>query len=152
MAGLGILVAPLARHLVRSGTLLGNFVILIALTLAGLAGVALKIPFWGVVFAVPLAAAMTALGYIVSNALNAHADSAQRATVLSFKGLVFNLGYGFVSLMFALALRALSGASTTEQAFASAIEVLPLWLLFTVMMLAPAFRRHAAALNAKLRT
>lgn len=152
MAGLGILVAPLARHLVRSGTLLGNFVILIALTLAGLAGVALKIPFWGVVFAVPLAAAMTALGYIVSNALNAHADSAQRATVLSFKGLVFNLGYGFVSLMFALALRALNGASTTEQAFASAIEVLPLWLLFTVMLLAPAFRRHAAELNAKLRT
>lgn len=149
MAGLGMLVAPLTRRLVRSRSLLRNFMILTALTLAGLAGVALKIPLWGVLFAIPLAAAMTALGYIVSNTLNAHADSAQRATVLSFKGLVFNLGYGFVSLIFALALRVLNGASSTEQAFASAIEVLPLWLLFTLMLLAPAFSRHFAELDTK---
>ncbi|MBS1156278.1 MAG: transporter [Proteobacteria bacterium] len=149
MAGLGMLVAPLARRLVRSSSLLRNFMILTALTLAGLAGVALKIPLWGVLFAIPLAAAMTALGYIVSNTLNTHAHSAQRATVLSFKGLVFNLGYGFVSLMFALALRSLNGERSSEQAFASAIEVLPLWLLFTLLLLAPMFRRHLAELNAK---
>jgi len=149
MAGLGIVVAPLARRLVRSSSLLRNFMILTALTLGGLAGVAIKIPLWGVLFAIPLAAAMTALGYIVSNTLNLHAHSAQRATVLSFKGLVFNLGYGFVSLMFALALRALNGVSSSEQAFASAIEVLPLWLLLTVMLLVPAFRRHLAELDAK---
>jgi len=149
MAGLGILVAPLARHLVRSSSLLRNFMILTALTLVGLTGVALKIPLWGVVFSIPLAAAMTALGFIVSNTLNAHAHSAQRATVLSFKGLVFNLGYGFVSLMFALALRALNGVSTSEQAFASAIEVLPYWLVVTLLLLIPAFRRHLAELDTK---
>ncbi len=149
MAGLGMLVAPLARRLVRSCSLLRNFMILTVLTLAGLAGIALKIPHWGVVFSIPLAAAMTALGYIVSNTLNTHAHSAQRATVLSFKGLIFNLGYGFVSLMFALALRALNGEQSSEQAFASAIEVLPIWLLFTLLLLAPAFRRHRAELDAK---
>ena len=37
MAGLGMLVAPLAKHLVRSRSLLRNFLILTALTLAGLA-------------------------------------------------------------------------------------------------------------------
>lgn len=150
MAGLGIVVAPLVRHLVRATSLLRSFVILAALTLVGLAGVALKIPLWGVLFAMPLAAAMTALGYIVSNTLNAQAHSAQRATVLSFKGLVFNLGYGFVSLIFALALRVLNGVNTSEQAFASAIEVLPFWLLLTLMLLAPAFRRHQAELDSKL--
>jgi len=149
MAGLGILVAPLARRLVGSTSLLRNFMILATLTLAGLAGVALKVPLWGVVFAIPLAAAMTGLGYIVSNTLNAQARSAQRATVLSFKGLVFNLGYGFVSLMFALALRALNGTSSSEQAFASALEVLPLWLILTLLLLAPAFRRHLAKLDTK---
>lgn len=149
MAGLGIVVAPIARRLVVSGSLLRNFTILTALALVGLAGIALKIPQWGVLFAIPLAAAMTALGYIVSNTLNAHARSAQRATVLSFKGLVFNLGYGFVSLLFALALRALKGVSSPEQAFASAIEVLPLWLLLTLILLALAFRRHVAELNTK---
>ncbi len=149
MAGLGILVAPIARGLVVSGSLLRNFMILTALALLGLAGIALKIPQWGVLFAIPLAAAMTALGYIVSNTLNAHARSAQRATVLSFKGLVFNLGYGFVSLLFALALRALKGVSSPEQAFASAIEALPLWLLLTLILLALAFRRHVTELNTK---
>ncbi len=149
MAGLGILVAPLARRLVGSSSLLRNFMILTALTLVGLAGIALKIPLWGVLFAIPLAAAMTGLGYIVSNTLNAHAHSAQRATVLSFKGLIFNLGYGFVSLLFALVLRALQGESSSEQAFACAIEALPLWLLLTLILLTLAFRRHVAELTTK---
>lgn len=149
MAGLGMLVAPLAKHLVRSRSLLRNFLILTGLTLTGLAGVALKIPLWGVLFAIPLATAMTGLGYIVSNALNVHTRSAQRSTVLSFKGLVFNLGYGFVSLLFALALRVLDGSSSSEEAFASAIEALPLWLLLTLMLLAPAFRRHRTELDSK---
>ena len=38
-------------------------------------------------------------------------DSHQRATVLSFKGLAFNLGYGLVSLAFAGALRTLRGGN-----------------------------------------
>ena len=149
MAGLGMLVAPLAKHLVRSRSLLRNFLILTGLTLTGLAGVALKIPLWGVLFAIPLATAMTGLGYIVSNALNVHTRSAQRSTVLSFKGLVFNLGYGFVSLLFALALCVLDGSSSSEEAFASAIEALPLWLLLTLMLLAPAFRRRRTELDSK---
>lgn len=149
MAGLGMLVSPMARHLVRSGSLLRNFIILAALTLLGLVGVALKIPLWGVLFVIPLAAAMTALGYIVSNTLNAQVHSAHRATVLSFKGLVFNLGYGFASLMFALALRAMNGDGSSEQAFASAIDVLPLWLLGTLVLLALVFRCHRAELDTK---
>ena len=149
MAGLGMLVAPLARRLVQSGSLLRNFLILAALTFAGLIGVAFKVPLWGVLFAIPLAAAMTALGFIVSNTLNEQVRSEQRATVLSFKGLVFNLGYGFASLMFALALRAMRDDGSSEQAFASAIEALPLWLVFTLLLLAVAFRGHRATLNAK---
>ncbi|PKO82996.1 MAG: MFS transporter [Betaproteobacteria bacterium HGW-Betaproteobacteria-11] len=149
MAGLGMLVSPVARTLARTSSLLRNFMILAALTLAGLVGVAFKIPFWGVLFAIPLAAAMTALGLIVSNTLNARVDAAHRATVLSFKGLVFNLGYGFASLLFALALRAMRNDGSAEQAFARAIEVLPLWLLFTLALLALAFRLHHAELDAK---
>ncbi len=149
MAGLGMVVSPVARKLVLSGSLLRNFMILAVLALFGLTGVALKIPIWGVLFAIPLAAAMTALGYLVSHTLNISASSAQRATILSFKGLVFNLGYGFASLIFALALRALRSDGTAEHAFASAIEVLPLWLLFTLALLAVLFRRHRIELSIK---
>ena len=147
MAGLGMVVAPLARKLVLSGSLLRNYTILAGLTMLGLVGVALKIPLWGVLFAIPLGAAMTVLGFIISNALNAVVSSAQRATVLSFKGLVFNLGYGLSSLLFALGLRAMRDTGDADQAFASAIEVLPLWLLFTLIVLALGFWKNRAALR-----
>jgi len=146
MAGLGLLVAPLARRMVTNGSLLRNYGILAVLTLFGLLGVAFRIPWWGVLFAIPLAVVMNALGFILSSALNAVVSSAQRATVLSFKGLVFNLGYGFASLLFALALRVMRDGGSADQAFASAIQVLPLWLLFTLGMLALMFRRRRALL------
>lgn len=150
MAGLGLLVAPLARRMVETGSLLSNYRMLAAFTVFGLLGVALRIPLWGVLFAIPLAVAMNILGFMLSSALNAVVSSAQRATVLSFKGLVFNLGYGFASLLFALALRALrdgGSAEQADQAFSSAIQVLPLWLLFTLLVLTLAFRRHRQALR-----
>jgi MFS family permease len=149
MAGLGMVVSPMARKLAQTGSLLRNYLILVVLTLIGLVGVALKIPLWGVVFAIPLGAAMNILGLIISNTLNAKVSSAQRATVLSFKGLVFNLGYGFASLMFALALRAMRDEGNADQAFAGAIEVLPLWMLFTLLLLALMFRGQRTALQAR---
>lgn len=147
MAGLGLLVSPIARRLVHSGSLWRNYALLAALTVFGLAGVALKIHWWGVLFALPLAAAMSALGFIISNTLNAEVSSRQRATVLSFKGLLFNLGYGLASLFFALGLRAVRDGGSADQAFASALAVLPLWLLFTLALLAVMFRRQRGALQ-----
>ena len=147
MAGLGLVVAPLIRELEQRASVRRNYAIIAALALLGLAGVALKIPLWGVLFSLPLAAAMAALGFFMSNTLNAQVSSAQRATVLSFKGLVFNLGYGLSSLVFGLALRALRDGGSTDQAFAEAIAVLPLWLAFTLALLAVLFWRSRAALK-----
>ena len=147
MAALGLIVAPVARRFAVHTTLLRNYAVIAALTLGGLTGVAFNVPLWGVLFAVPLAAAMSWLGYFVSNTLNAAVDSARRATVLSFKGLVFNLGYGFASLVFALALRALRDGGSAEQAFAWACAALPIWLAACLALLACAFRRRAAQLH-----
>ena len=146
-AGLGLVISPITRKLVSTGSLLRNYTILVVLTLIGLAGVALKIPFWGVLFAFPLAATMSALAFVISDTLNALVSSEQRATVLSFKGLIFNLGYGFASLIFALGLRAMRDKGSSDQAFADAIEVLPLWLLFTLIVLALMFKGQRAALQ-----
>ncbi len=41
------------------------------------------------------------LGFLISRYLNDLASSRQRATVLSVKGLLFNIGYGTASLLFA---------------------------------------------------
>mgnify|MGYP005656251325 FL=1 len=46
-------------------------------------------------------AGMSHLGFLMSRYLNGLATSNQRATVLSVKGLLFNIGYGTASLIFA---------------------------------------------------
>jgi MFS family permease len=145
MGAIGLIVSPVAAWLVRTGSLQRNYGVLSGVAMVGLVGVALRVPLWGVLFTIPLVATMMALGFILSNTLNALVSSEQRATVLSFKGLIFNLGYGFVSLLFALALRVLRGNGTADEAFAKALQVLPLWLLGTLVVLALVFRKRKPA-------
>lgn len=147
MAGVGVVVSPLARRLVTSGSVLRSYAVLAVLALFGLLGVLLRIPLWGVAFVLPLAAAIGAVGFAVSHYLNAAVDSRHRATVLSFKGLAFNLGYGFVSLLFALALRAYRTTGHVGDGLAEALAMLPAWFAFTVLLLALVFRRHRPVLR-----
>ncbi len=147
LGGLGFVVSPIARRMVANGGAARNFAILAGVTLAGLAGVALRWPVWGVVFVVPLGMAMAAVGYFVSFYLNAAVESRHRATVLSFKGMAFNLGYGLVSLAFAGALRALRDGGSPEQTFGRTLPWLPGWLGVTLVVLAVGFWRGRAALE-----
>ncbi len=151
MGGLGLLVSPIARRMVTTNTMLRNYLLLGVVVLASLAGVACRWTYWGVLFLLPLGGAMTALGYIVSYYLNALADSAHRATVLSFKGVAINLGYGFISLLFALVLRtarpADGGAPNPDAAFAQGLDFLPLWLIFSAILCAVAFAKYRRLLS-----
>jgi len=103
--GLGLFVPAIAKRLNRKFDTPGNLVLVAvfaAITLAALA------PAWpglgGLVPAMLMVPCMGYLGFTVSRALHAVADSSRRATVLSVKGLVFNLGYGACSLAFSTAL------------------------------------------------
>ena len=90
---------------------------------------------------------MIAIGFILSYYLNALAESSRRATVLSFKSVAFNLGYGFVSLLFAVVLRALRDGGGAEETFGRTLVWLPVWLALVLVVLALSFRRHAALLR-----
>lgn len=145
MGGIGLVVSPIARRMVVANTMLRNYALLAVIVLAGLIGVACRWTYWGVIFMVPLGGSMMALGYVVSYYLNALADSAHRATVLSFKGVAINLGYGFISLLFALALRTVpkgEGLHPDDGAFAHALLYLPVWLLFGAVLCAATFAKH----------
>lgn len=103
--GLMLFVPAIAKRLNRKFDTPGNLMlvtIFAAVTLAALA------PAWpglgGLVPAMLLVPCMGYLGFTISRALHAVADSSRRATVLSVKGLVFNLGYGACSLAFSTAL------------------------------------------------
>ena len=146
LGGLGLVVSPLAKRLATRGSPAGNFTLLAAVTLGGLAGIALRLPGWGVVFAVPLGMASAAAAYLVSYYLNAAVDTHQRATVLSFKGMAFNLGYGLVSLLFAGALRSLR-SGTPEGTFGRTLPGFPVWLSLTLVVVALAFWRWRTKLT-----
>ncbi len=150
MGGLGMVISPFARRMVATNSIAQNYGILATTIFAGLVGVACRWNYWGVLFILPLAGAMMALGYMVSYYLNALVDSSHRATVLSFKGVAFNLGYGFISLVFALVLRAVRDGGSAEDAVARGLLFLPAWVLFGALLCVFFFRRQPRLLFAKI--
>jgi MFS family permease len=150
LGGIGLFVSPLARRMVKSGSIAENFAWVLALVFFSLIGVACRWNYVGVIFAFPLGAGMMILGYMVSYYLNALVDSHHRATVLSFKGLVFNLGYGFISLLFALALRAVRDHRSTEVALGLGLRTLPVWLLVAAVACFVCFRKHGRPLGQRI--
>jgi MFS family permease len=150
MGGLGLIISPVARRMVATNSVARNYGLLAVTVLLGLTGAACRWNYWGVIFIVPLSAAIMALGYIVSYYLNALVDSSHRATVLSFKGVAFNLGYGFISLVFALVLRAVRDGGSTQDAVARSLLFLPVWILFGSLLCAFCFRRQISALSANI--
>jgi MFS family permease len=97
---LGWFVPGIATRLNNRFSTLENLAIAAGVALVGLAAL---IPAWPILGILPAMLLMTLMGYLgftVSRALHAEADSARRATVLSVKGLAFNLGYGLFSLSF----------------------------------------------------
>jgi len=128
VAVLGFLVAPLARRMVTSRGAARNFSILFVLVFVGLAGLAAAVPVYGVWVLLPLGAAMSGLQFFTSYYLNQWTHSSMRATVLSFRGVAFNLAYGAVGILFAAltgGLRAENPGASENEIFASALVWLP---------------------------
>jgi hypothetical protein len=109
------------------------------MTLTGLLGLTLVLPWMGLLPVVLLFSAMYLMNFFVSHYLNEITESHQRATVLSFKGLSYNLAYGGIGLLYSMLVSALgrgggqeaAGAGTGGQdwAFVQALMGFPLYFL-----------------------
>ena len=75
------------------------------LTFFGFIGISYFFPIIGLVPVFMLVSGGYLLRFFLSHYLNRITDSSQRATVLSFKGLSFNLTYGFFGVLFAFLLK-----------------------------------------------
>lgn len=138
---IGFLAPALARRLVTKWKISGNFVFVAALTLTGLAGASLMWPIWGLLWLVPLGMAISLTQFYVSHYLNkAVTDPRQRATVLSFRGLAFNLAYGGAGLLFAGLTHMLGKYNAPDEVFTRALGWLPWYFLATVGGLAICWR------------
>eukprot|EP00903_Cladosiphon_okamuranus_P004121 g4119.t1 len=105
----GIVVPTIARWLNRRVSPLGNFSLIAVAGLLGLVGLVPANSYWCLLPAMMLMMTISFLGFTMSRSLNREADSSRRATVLSVKGLAFNLGYGIFSLGFSGLLAGLQG-------------------------------------------
>lgn len=85
---------------------------------------ALLAPAWPLAGVVPAMLLMMMLGFVgftVSRFLHGVASSSERATLLSVKGLIFNLGYGAYSLAFSGLLAAIQKTGAGDSAFPRAL-------------------------------
>lgn len=141
-SAIGIFAPKLAEWLVKHWSMHSNYLVLSVVALAGLGSVALALPGWGVVFVAFFGLGFSLIHFFTSHYLNALVDSRQRATVLSFRGLALNLGFGGISLLYGGILRGLQPGGAppggAPESPDSPYRASLLWLpgIFLAMMLA----------------
>lgn len=101
---MGFIVPGIAKHLNERFSLFANLLFIVICTLIGLVALVPAWSMYGLIPAIFVFSMMFFLGFTVSRVLHEEAESSRRATVLSIKGLIFNLGYGLFSLAFAVLL------------------------------------------------
>ena len=102
IAAIGLFIPRWARTMAGRYPPTINLAVMTGLALGGLVGMALFIPLFGIIPVVLISAAMYMLRYFQSHYLNRITAAAQRATVLSFKGLSMNLAYGLLGIFYSL--------------------------------------------------
>jgi MFS family permease len=100
ISAIGIFTPRFSRYLVGRLSEKGNYLLLAIFTAIGLGGMSLFYPYLGVFPMALLSITIGMASYFVSYYLNKITDSKHRATVLSFKGLSFNLAYGVIGLLY----------------------------------------------------
>jgi hypothetical protein len=146
VALLGVVVPKIARQIAENRSPQTALLITAGLAVAGL--VAMN-GFWhwvGIVPALVTFAAMNLTGFFVSFYINRETDSRQRATVLSFKGLSYNVSYGLLGVAYALVLKlaktgvdpvaGLSGETIENQVFVDTFFWFPLFFAVNFLVLA----------------
>jgi len=139
-AAMGILMPRLARRMVEKGRLATNYLWVSVFTFLGLLGIAQAWQYYGVLVVVLFSASFGLLNFFSSHYLNAKVDSRQRATVLSFKGLALNIGFGMTSLLFAALLKGVDNdfkASLAWLAPSFLVMLLPLILFYWIKVRRP---------------
>jgi MFS family permease len=99
---LGLLIPRVAEYMVAKFSPQQNCLWLGLITFLALWGLTGFVPYLGIFPMALVTIGLMLTAFFTSHYLNLIASSEQRATVLSFKGLAFNLGYGLIGILFAL--------------------------------------------------
>lgn len=125
----GIFTPKLAKKLSSTYSARTHLLIIMCWASLSLLFLAPSWPWWGILPAIGTMACLSWTDFLTSRELNHLADSSQRATILSVKGLSFNLGYGLVSLAFASSVASFQAQGQPEpQSFQATLWWQPLIL------------------------
>ncbi|WP_457576980.1 MFS transporter [Desulfomarina sp.] len=102
MALLGLVTPKVAEYMVGRFSATANMLWVAAVTLTGLFGLTGFFPYFGILPMACIFIGLMLVSFFTSHYLNQITESYQRATVLSFKGLAFNLAYGLIGIFFAM--------------------------------------------------
>ncbi len=131
----GMVVSKIARHMTERFGPNQNFLIISTIVLLAFIGTRFFVPYIGVIFSMLLFAAMVMTGFCASFYLNQAANKSIRATLLSFKGLALNLGYGAIGILYAFLVVRLRKDSTIAAdsglLFQAAADWFAPWFLIT---------------------
>ena len=131
----GYAVPAIASRLNKRYSTLVNLGIAAALGFTGLVGISPANTYWCLLPAMLLMMTMGYLSFTMSRALHRESDSEKRATVLSVKGLAFNLGYGSFSLAFSLLLASFPAQPGGNQLSQALIWQVPFFAVVTFSLL-----------------
>jgi MFS family permease len=123
MSVLGLFIPLMALKMVDKRSPAFNLWVMVSLTLMGLIGVTFVWPIIGLLPVILIRIVMYLQNFFQSHYLNRITSSEQRATVLSFKGLSFNLAYGLIGVLYSLLLALLRGQASRTQPFLSGTEL-----------------------------
>ena len=146
LALLGLVIPRFALKLAEKHTPAFNLGVMAMVALTGFWGVTLFLPVLGLIPMAMLSSVMYFTGFFVSHYLNRITDSSRRATVLSFKGLSFNLAYGFICLAYSALLSMLrshasetnlqlSGQALENTIFIQSLGLFPWYFILTLFIL-----------------
>ena len=142
---LGLFMPRLARSLVQKQSPEFNLGVMAGLTMIGLIGMTFFWPIIGLLPVILLVGVIYLQNFFQSHYLNRITRSHQRATVLSFKGLSFNLAYGIIGVLFSLLLARLRlqvgaaqpevvGSQLENLVFIKSIAWFPGYFLLTMLV------------------
>ena len=151
IAILGLIVPKIAEKMANTFSATQNALIISSITVLGFFGLTTFIPYFGIAPMALVFVSIMLTSFFTSHYLNQITASHRRATVLSFKGLAFNLAYGLIGLFFAgliQNLRQNTQAATPNMpteivenlAFESAIGWFP-WYTITILIFTAIFCR-----------
>ena len=115
LAVVGLVMPRVARRMAQRHSPVFNLGIMSSVTLIGLVGMTFFWPVFGLLPVTVLVAVIYLENFFQSHYLNRITDSHQRATVLSFKGLSFNLAYGLIGVLYSLLLAYLRAGVSAGQ-------------------------------------